>query len=440
MVGYSLGGLIARYAIGLLYTAGVFDEITPVNFTTFATPHLGTRTPLLGWNNHIFNVMGARTLSTSGQQLWLIDDFRKSGRPLLALLADPESIFMRALSSFKIRSLYANIVNDRAVPFYTACISPIDPFPDIDNLILNTIPDTEDVLLQHPQGDPEHNSEMATPRTGERTYYDAISAGAKNFWNKAPFYFFLTTLAPFGIMAFMANAGVQSVRSAQRIKDHEEGKAGTDYSKYKLPEKVLKGATLRAEKMFGEMDHRLGPDTLASGSATPDARERERVSETEESHQNGSANGTETRQTNGHATAPSSTLSTTLTANSAPSSSSSSPPSTPGTLTPTLNPPSEHLPLPSSAATDIDTTSSTLTANPTLTPTTSSPTSPFPTLALTPTQFEMIANLDAVGWRKYPVHITRANHSHAAIIVRMQRPGFGEGRVVSRFWCDRFEV
>ena len=41
MVGYSLGGLVARYAIGLLHHQGLFKKIEPVNFTTFVTPHLG---------------------------------------------------------------------------------------------------------------------------------------------------------------------------------------------------------------------------------------------------------------------------------------------------------------------------------------------------------------------------------------------------------------
>lgn len=30
LVGYSLGGLVARYAIGLLYAKGVLDEVEPV--------------------------------------------------------------------------------------------------------------------------------------------------------------------------------------------------------------------------------------------------------------------------------------------------------------------------------------------------------------------------------------------------------------------------
>jgi hypothetical protein len=30
VVGYSLGGLVARYAVGLLYSRGVFDKLEPV--------------------------------------------------------------------------------------------------------------------------------------------------------------------------------------------------------------------------------------------------------------------------------------------------------------------------------------------------------------------------------------------------------------------------
>ena len=44
VVGYSLGGLIARYSVGLLYSRGWFaGGLQPVNFTAFASPFLGVR-------------------------------------------------------------------------------------------------------------------------------------------------------------------------------------------------------------------------------------------------------------------------------------------------------------------------------------------------------------------------------------------------------------
>lgn len=108
-VGYSLGGLVARYAVGVLHTKQFFDKVQPQNFTTFATPHLGVATPLVSFRSKIWNYIGPLTLSTSGQQLFAADRFRDAGKPLLCLLSDPESIFMHGLKSFPNRVLYANV-------------------------------------------------------------------------------------------------------------------------------------------------------------------------------------------------------------------------------------------------------------------------------------------------------------------------------------------
>ena len=124
IVGYSLGGLVARYTIGLLYSKGWFKKIKPINFTTFATPHLGVKTPLLGVQYTIFNFLGSRTLSASGRQLFQVDTFRDTNRPILSVLADPGSIFMLALAQFSHRVLYANIINDRSAPYYTTRFVP----------------------------------------------------------------------------------------------------------------------------------------------------------------------------------------------------------------------------------------------------------------------------------------------------------------------------
>jgi hypothetical protein len=58
-----------------------------------------------------------------------------------------------------------------------------------------------------------------------------------------------------------------------------------------------------------------------------------------------------------------------------------------------------------------------------------------PTLALAPYQFEMVRNLDDLGWRKYPVHIQNHRHTHAAIIVRFEKKGFEEGWVVLKHYA-----
>ena len=67
--------------------------------------------------------------------------------------------------------------------------------------------------------------------------------------------------------------------------------------------------------------------------------------------------------------------------------------------------------------------------------------SEFPTLALTAQQFEMVRALDEVGFRKYRVHIDKVRHTHAAIIVRNEKPSFDQGKVVVRHWLDEeFEI
>ena len=66
--------------------------------------------------------------------------------------------------------------------------------------------------------------------------------------------------------------------------------------------------------------------------------------------------------------------------------------------------------------------------------------SPFPVLALTAEQFEMIDNLDALGFTKYRVHIQNHRHTHAAIVVRIQKDSFAEGRTVVKHWAEQFEV
>ena len=95
----------------------------------------------------MWNVLGARTLSVSGSQLFTIDSFRETGRPLLSILADPNSIFVQALAKFKHRSLYTNITNDRSAVYYTTSISCVDPYANLNKVKLNYLPGYDRVLL-----------------------------------------------------------------------------------------------------------------------------------------------------------------------------------------------------------------------------------------------------------------------------------------------------
>lgn len=265
MVGYSLGGLVARYSIGLLYSNGWFDRLEPINFTTFASPHLGVRTPILGYQSHLWNLFGSRTLSMSGRQLFGDDTFRDTGRPILCLLADPSSIFMQALSRFKHRTLYANIVNDRSAPYYTTFISKIDPYINLDDININYVEGYAPNII-----DPA-NPVSLKPHVPPPTVLGQIAGTSQSLLNNVPFYAAMTIFVPIGATAYLINAGIQSVRSHNRIKLHESGQAGVGLGNYRIP-LLIENARSAVGGTFGSMNgkpeyHAAGTDASSDSSS-----------------------------------------------------------------------------------------------------------------------------------------------------------------------------
>ena len=313
----------------------------------------------------MWNSVGGKTLSASGYQLWLIDNFRDTNRPLLSLLADPGSIFVKALSAFKNRNLYANIVNDRSVPFYTSYISRTDPFTDLNAIEIKYDTESENVVL---------DSECpAKPRTQALTLYEAFAGRSSTFITKVPYYLVIGIIAPIGGIAYFINSSIQTFQSAQRIKDHEEGKAGVRSTAYRIPF-MIEGLQRRTEEAFetlnkAQPEEYLPPEQQPNKDFQPDHA-----------------------QTNSHTSGPSSTA----------------------------------------ESSDVSTSLSKSSAQ--------SLQADFPHLALTPGQFAMIETLDRVGFKKHAVHIHKASHSHAAMIVRSNRIGFGEGKIVTRHFVARFEM
>lgn len=136
IVGYSLGGLISRYAIGVLFFQGFFDSIEPVNFITFCSPHVGVLTPGGSITVKLFNLVVPHVLAHSGAEMFLADKKRiDSGRslPLLVWMSDPQSYFFKGLLNFKYKSLYANVMNDKRTCWFTSAISIMDPFKSMLN-------------------------------------------------------------------------------------------------------------------------------------------------------------------------------------------------------------------------------------------------------------------------------------------------------------------
>jgi len=257
-VGYSLGGLVARYAIGLLYHKGYFDQIAPANFTTFASPHLGVRTPRIGYANHVWNVLGARSLSTSGRQLFTIDNFRDTGRPLLSVLADPDSIFIHALARFQNRILYTNIVNDRSAVYYTTGISRTDPFANLDRLKLNYVPGYEPVIL-----DPDSPCEVIQQQTLP-TVYQRVTGGGRSVLRRTPLFLALAVIIPIATVAFLINSGIQTFRSRRRIQLHETDKEG-GFGVYRIPY-LVQDMRAGLEDAFENVNFSQGQEYLPEGS------------------------------------------------------------------------------------------------------------------------------------------------------------------------------
>ncbi|KIP10020.1 hypothetical protein PHLGIDRAFT_281394 [Phlebiopsis gigantea 11061_1 CR5-6] len=129
VIGYSLGGLVSRYLVGVLHQRKFFDKVTPVNFVTVATPHIGL-IQFPGFRSKMFAYLGPRLLSRTGKQFYAVDQWSASGRPLLEVMADPDRIFYQALSLFPHICFYANAVNDTTVPYLTAAVETEDPFDD----------------------------------------------------------------------------------------------------------------------------------------------------------------------------------------------------------------------------------------------------------------------------------------------------------------------
>lgn len=131
VTGYSLGGLVARYVIGVLHQSKFFETVQPVNFNTLTTPHIGIPRFSSTFSS-ISAFLGPKLLSRSGEQFFCVDKWSPRGRPLIEVLADPDRIFYQALLLFPNIRIYANAINDLTVPYVTSSISAEDPFGEYE--------------------------------------------------------------------------------------------------------------------------------------------------------------------------------------------------------------------------------------------------------------------------------------------------------------------
>lgn len=279
----------------------------------------------------------------SGRQLFTIDKFRDTDRPLLSVLADPNSIFISGLRKFKRRTLYANSINDRSAVYYTTCIAKTDPYTNLDKVKFNYLKGYEGVLL-----DP-NNPVAPFPKPRTPASLSTVYASSVKSFKRIPFMLAIGVLVPVGVVAFLINSVIQTIRSSSRIKLHETGQGGLNVEDYRM--------SMWIKEIREEVENTY---------------------EAINSSQNQEYLGTEDEDEDEHLDVEQRTVMRRERRMSTPAQ---------------------------------------------------------PTLALAPYQFEMIRNLDDLGWRKYPVHIQNHRHTHAAIIVRFEKEGFEEGWVVLKHYA-----
>lgn len=116
MIGYSAGGIFARYAIGVMERLGLFARIQPINYMSIATPHIGVRFSSRTLRGRVANAIVARASwfvgGRSTQQLTLADS---PTNPLLLRMARHSSCFITGLRRFKRLYVVANARADNTV-------------------------------------------------------------------------------------------------------------------------------------------------------------------------------------------------------------------------------------------------------------------------------------------------------------------------------------
>ncbi|KND02137.1 uncharacterized protein SPPG_02631 [Spizellomyces punctatus DAOM BR117] len=260
-IGYSLGGLIIRYAVGILEARHMLASPTasnanaeeklcvrPVNFITVATPHAGASLrPDSTWAR-VYNMASALSLSKSGSHMMLTDRDgvylpttgcgeiqSKRTRPLLDAMADPDLPFWQGLQRFQVRKVFANTINDRVVNFTSSSLEETNhyrrgakwvvcdaKYPSIVKLVGLTSADVDvnEALVQEGEAEEEATESIATEREivdtalGATTVaaLAATAATAPAAIRKMLFYVLLPVLVPLALMILLAYYAIARTR------------------------------------------------------------------------------------------------------------------------------------------------------------------------------------------------------------------------------------
>eukprot|EP01135_Chromosphaera_perkinsii_P004299 Nk52_evm11s276 gene=Nk52_evmTU11s276 len=137
IIAHSLGGLITRYLLGLLYMKGYFDlendkpgvirKLIPVSYFTMATPHAGIDFHTKLQRDHLYSIF--YIVKKKFAQYWwkgktMQELYLEDGpNPLILALSDPDSIFFKALSLFPCKTLVSNATFDFQVDYMSSALT-----------------------------------------------------------------------------------------------------------------------------------------------------------------------------------------------------------------------------------------------------------------------------------------------------------------------------
>ncbi|KAH9039344.1 DUF676-domain-containing protein [Lactarius pseudohatsudake] len=246
VTGYSLGGLLARYVVGILHQRNFFVAVTPVNFNTIATPHIGLlEYPSL--RSRLSSIVVPRFFSRTGKQFYAVDRWSNTGKSLLEIMTDPAHVFYQGLKLFPHIRIYANAINDVTVPYLTAYVDLEDPF------ISHT---TDDLAVEYddkyfPIIKSFTRQDTPTPKRGPRPYSLAWFRTYKPPLPprlQAPFPFNIATavlipiLLPIILILVLIRISISSYHSRSRIR---------------LLESEDASATQRLVHVFGQLERRV---------------------------------------------------------------------------------------------------------------------------------------------------------------------------------------
>ncbi|CAG8553909.1 5709_t:CDS:2, partial [Acaulospora colombiana] len=140
-----------------------------------------------------------------------------------------DKIFYKALTKFKSLRVFANAINDKSVPYWTAAITEVDPFERINDLIIYPNKQCQDIidsitLSKSVDGSSSKTDGSSTEHLETSASYQATSR--TSFSKRLPRYMLLSVaipiLVPVGGLLILGTVATQGMISRKRVKAIKE--------------------------------------------------------------------------------------------------------------------------------------------------------------------------------------------------------------------------